>query len=220
MVSTPQRRPRADAVRNIERILDAARVVFAEHGPDAQLSAVARRAGVGEATLYRHFAGRDELIHAVLARRFDEAIAPVAAAASDTADPWQAMVDMLTVVLEVAADEQRTIAAAQSPNIFTGLAAQYFETLGAVLRRAQDAGVVRDDLVAADLPRLTTMLIGAQRLGGAADAMFLGMGTAGQGPGEGWRRYLALMLDAMRPAAATPLPPFDAAATTEFPRGR
>lgn len=65
MVSTPQRRPRADAVRNIERILDAARAVFAEQGPVAQLSAVARRAGVGEATLYRHFAGRDELIHAV-----------------------------------------------------------------------------------------------------------------------------------------------------------
>ncbi|MGW4843699.1 TetR/AcrR family transcriptional regulator [Nocardia brasiliensis] len=220
MVSTPQRRPRADAVRNIERILDAARAVFTEHGPDAQLSAVARRAGVGEATLYRHFAGRDELIQAVLARRFDEAIAPVAAAALDTADPWQAMVDMLTVVLEVAADEQRTIAAAQSPDIFTGLATQYFDAFGVVLRRAQDAGVVRDDLVAADLPRLTTMLIGAQRLGGAADAMFLGMGTAGRGPGEGWRRYLALMLDAMRPAAATALPPFDAAAATQSPRGR
>ncbi|WP_280470342.1 TetR/AcrR family transcriptional regulator [Nocardia brasiliensis] len=220
MVSTPQRRPRADAVRNIERILGAARAVFAEHGPDAQLSAVARRAGVGEATLYRHFANRDELIHAVLARRFDEAIAPVTAAASDTADPWQAMVDMLTVVLEVAADEQRTIAAAQSPDIFTGLAAQYFEAFGVVLRRAQDAGVVRDDLVAADLPRLTTMLIGAQRLGGAADAKLLGLGSAGRGPGEGWRRYLALMLDAMRPAAATALPPFDAAAATESPSDR
>ncbi|WP_280454252.1 hypothetical protein [Nocardia brasiliensis] len=46
------------------------------------------------------------------------------------------------------------------------------------------------------------------------------MGNAGREPGEGWRRYLALMLDAMRPAAATPLPPFDAAATTESPRGR
>ncbi|WP_280449667.1 TetR/AcrR family transcriptional regulator, partial [Nocardia brasiliensis] len=205
MVSTPQRRPRADAVRNIERILDAARAVFAEHGPDAQLSAVARRAGVGEATLYRHFAGRDELIHAVLARRFDEAVAPVAAAASDTADPWQAMVDMLTVVLEVAADEQRTIAAAQSPNIFTGLAAQYFETFGAVLRRAQDAGVVRDDLVAADLPRLTTMLIGAQRLGGAARGLLVGMWDAGAGPGEGWGGDRALFVGALGPPPPTPV---------------
>ncbi|WP_327151500.1 TetR/AcrR family transcriptional regulator [Nocardia sp. NBC_01329] len=209
MASTPGRRPRADAARNIERILVAAHEAFSEHGADTQLSAIAGRAGVGAATLYRHFASRDELIQAVLARRFDEDVEPVVAVALATADPWRAMVDMLTVLLEVAAGDQRVIAAAQSPDVFTGLAARYFDAFGMVLRRAQDAGVVRDDLVAADLPRLTTMLISAQRLGGAEDAMFLGMGSAGSGPGNGWRRYLALILDAIRPAAATPLPSFD-----------
>lgn len=215
MASTPSRRPRADAARSIERILVAAHAVFSEHGADAQLSAVAIRAGVGAATLYRHFASRDELIRAVLARRFDEDVKPMIVAALAAADPWRAMVDMLVVVLEVAASEQRVIAAAQSPDVFAGLAARYFDAFGMVLQRAQDAGVVRDDLVATDLPRLTTMLISAQRLGDAEDAMFLGMGSAGRGPGEGWRRYLALMLDAMRPAAATPLPPFDAHNVTE-----
>ena len=216
MVSTtPPRRPRADVARNIDRILVAARAVFAEHGPAAQLSAVARDAGVGEATLYRHFAGRDELIHAVLARSFDERVDPVVEAALSTADPWQAMVEMLEVVLEVAAAEQRVIAAATSPDVFLGWASRYFDAFGTVLRRAQDAGVVRADLVAADLPRLTTMLIGAQRLGGAHDAMFLGMGSAGRQSSDGWRRYLALILDAMRPAAATALPPFDPSAATE-----
>ncbi|WP_280441556.1 hypothetical protein, partial [Nocardia brasiliensis] len=69
-------------------------------------------------------------------------------------------------------------------------------------------------------PRLTTLCRGGRRAGGPPHAMFLGMGSAGRGPGEGWRRYLALMLDAMRPAAATALPPFDAAAATESPRDR
>ncbi len=219
MASTPLRRLRADAARNTERILVAAHELLSEHGADAQLSAVASRAGVGAATLYRHFASRDELIYAVLARRFDKDVEPVVATALATADPWRAMVDMLSVVLEVAAGDQRVIAAAQSPDVFTGLAARYFDAFGTVLRRAQDAGVVRDDLVAADLPRLTTMLISAQRLGGAQDAMFLGMGSAGREPGDGWRRYLALILDAMRPAAATPLPLFDAHNVTDS-RGR
>ncbi|RJO70903.1 TetR/AcrR family transcriptional regulator [Nocardia panacis] len=207
-MSSTTRRPRADAVRNIEKILVAARAVFSERGARAQLGEVAAAAGVSEATLYRHFAGREELILEVLRRRFAEDVAPVAALALQRADPWQAMVDMLEVVLEVAEREQHTFAAALSPDIFAELAVRYFEDFGTVLRRAQEAGVVRADLVAADLPRLTTMLIAAQRLGGAADAMFLGMGSAGGGSGNGWRRYLALLLDAMRPAAATALPPF------------
>nr|WP_073495425.1 TetR/AcrR family transcriptional regulator [Actinacidiphila paucisporea] len=59
-------RTRADALRNRERIVAAARGIFVEYGPDAPLDEIARRAGIGNATLYRHFPDRDALVHAVL----------------------------------------------------------------------------------------------------------------------------------------------------------
>jgi AcrR family transcriptional regulator len=61
----PQRRPRADAQRNRERILEVARLAFTEHGPDATLDEIARRAEIGPGTLYRHFPTRDALIEEV-----------------------------------------------------------------------------------------------------------------------------------------------------------
>jgi len=73
------RRPRADAVRNRERVLEAAKTVFSAGGPEASLEAVARRAGVGIGTLYRHFANRDALVEAV----YRTELAEVSASASD-----------------------------------------------------------------------------------------------------------------------------------------
>src|ERR1700736_6662864 len=67
----PVRRPRADAVRNRERVLDAAKAVFSAGGPDASLEAVARRAGVGIGTLCRQFATRDALFEAVYRREVE-----------------------------------------------------------------------------------------------------------------------------------------------------
>src|ERR1700690_4520992 len=66
------RRPRADAVRNRERVLEAAKIVFSAGGPEASLEAVARRAGVGIGTLYRHFPTREALFEAVYRREVDE----------------------------------------------------------------------------------------------------------------------------------------------------
>src|ERR1700758_251439 len=66
------RRPRADAVRNRERVLEAAKVVFSAGGPDASLEAVAKRAGVGIGTLYRHFPTREALFEAVYRREVDQ----------------------------------------------------------------------------------------------------------------------------------------------------
>src|ERR1700752_2434853 len=65
------RKPRADAVRNRERVLEAAKAVFSAAGPDASLEAVARRAGVGIGTLYRHFPTREDLFEAVYRREVD-----------------------------------------------------------------------------------------------------------------------------------------------------
>src|ERR1700710_2326250 len=66
------RRPRADAVRNRERVLQAAKAVFSAGGPDASLEAVARRAGVGIGTLYRHFPTRQDLFEAVYRREVEQ----------------------------------------------------------------------------------------------------------------------------------------------------
>ena len=70
------RRLRADAARNSERLVRAAREVFAEQGPEARLDEVARRAGVGVATLYRRFPDKAVLVRAVLDQAFHERVAP------------------------------------------------------------------------------------------------------------------------------------------------
>ncbi|HEY4458470.1 MAG TPA: helix-turn-helix domain-containing protein, partial [Pseudonocardiaceae bacterium] len=68
----PTRRVRADAKRNYERLLTAARDAFTEHGTEASLDAIAQQAGVGNATLYRHFPTRETLLEAVLHERFEQ----------------------------------------------------------------------------------------------------------------------------------------------------
>ena len=70
---SPPRRPRADALRNAARVLESARTVFAEHGSEASLEEIARRAGVGIGTLYRHFPTRDALVEAVFRDTLDAA---------------------------------------------------------------------------------------------------------------------------------------------------
>jgi AcrR family transcriptional regulator len=72
---TAHRRPRVDAQRNRERLLEAAREAFTEHGPEATLDDIARRAGVGPGTLYRHFPTRDALIEAVFRNQVEKLIA-------------------------------------------------------------------------------------------------------------------------------------------------
>src|ERR1700742_5244053 len=70
--AAPSRKPRADAIRNRELVLEAAKAVFSAGGPDASLEAVARRAGVGIGTLYRHFPSREELFEAVYRREVEQ----------------------------------------------------------------------------------------------------------------------------------------------------
>src|SRR6266851_9281961 len=86
----PVRRPRADAVRNRERVLEAAKAVFSAGGPDASLDAVARRAGVGIGTLYRHFPTREALFEAVY-RREVEHLADLAEQLKNEVAPAEAL---------------------------------------------------------------------------------------------------------------------------------
>src|SRR6202166_1218059 len=84
------RRPRADAVRNRERVLEAPKMGFSAGGPDASLEAVAKRAGVGIGTLYRHFPTREALFEAVYRREVQQ-LGDLAEALKSEADPVDAL---------------------------------------------------------------------------------------------------------------------------------
>lgn len=187
------RRLRADAARNSGRILRAARQVWAEQGPDALLEDIARRAGVGIATLYRHFPDKAGLVRAALDQSFAEDIAPAIERALDDDDPRRGLATVLEAAMSTAARERNTLAAARNSGAVTAEASSPFiESLTLLARRGQEAGVIREDLVPGDLPRIMVILMGV-------------LWTMEPGS-DGWRRYLALVLDALSPGAASPLP--------------
>ncbi len=180
---------RADAARNAERIIGAAAVAFAEVGADVSLEEIARRAGVGVATLYRRFPSKDELIIAVVEWRYSGVVEPVLRAALVDPDPWRGLVKTLEAALTVAQEQMSIIKASRDHGrVIEGVMSRFLPELEIVVRRAQEGGVVRGDVVAADVPALVFMLIGAARGSG------------------GWRRYLALVLDGLRPGVGPPLP--------------
>ncbi|MFD9909595.1 TetR/AcrR family transcriptional regulator [Streptomyces sp. NPDC059063] len=151
-------RPRADALRNRERIVAAARETFVEHGADVPLDEIARRAGVGNATVYRHFADRGELVHHVLLSVTDRvaALADDAIAAAD-ADPTAAF-DALRRFVHAAVEER---IGALCPIISETLDPEHPELRAARTRlegavdglmgRARDAGQLRTDIGVGDL---------------------------------------------------------------------
>ncbi len=186
-------RLRADAARNAQRIVAAATEVWAETGPDAPLEEIARRAGVGVATLYRRFASKDDLVRACLEQAIDEELEPALARAAHDPDPWHAAATTLEAALGMVAHHRSTLAAARNHEAITRrLEAPLVDSLWTVIARAQKAGAVREDLEPRDRPSLPSMVrstMGPERAG------------------EGWRRYLALVLDGLRSEAAGPLPP-------------
>ncbi|WP_305884230.1 TetR/AcrR family transcriptional regulator [Allokutzneria sp. A3M-2-11 16] len=193
-MNDPGQRPlRADALRNAERLVLAARQAFAEDGPEVSLEEIARRAGVGVATLYRRFPSKDDLVRAVLLWRYEERVAPVLETALVDPDPWRGVVSSLEAAMGLACEEQCTFLAAKSMhNLADGIQDHYFANFTKIVARAQAAGAVRADLTPEDLPPIAYMLLGALRIVRAPD--------------WDWRRYLGLLLDGLRPEGATPLP--------------
>src|SRR6202522_360266 len=123
------RRPRADAVRNRERVLEAAKAVFSAGGPDASLEAVARHAGVGIGTLYRHFPSREALFEAVY-RREVEQLADLAEQLKAEASPVEALRRWLRSNVEfVATKKGMSAALALAVNSSSELSAYSFERL-------------------------------------------------------------------------------------------
>ena len=180
---------RADAARNAERIIAAAWAAYADAASDVPLEEIARRAGVGVATLYRRFPSKDELLIAVVDWHYAEHIEPVLLRALDDPDPWRGLVATLEAALAVAQDEMPMIKASRDPaKLIDGVMSRFLPELANLMRRGQDAGQIRADLVADDVPTVVHMLISAVR------------------HSPHWHRYLTLMLDALRPGGCTPLP--------------
>jgi AcrR family transcriptional regulator len=196
LVAAAERPLRADARRNREKVLEAARAVFSQYGRDAQMDDVARRAGVGVGTVYRHFPTKEALIEALMVEAF-LSIAATAERALEIDDPWEAFATVLWHGAEVmSADRAMSEVFASIPGVMES-AMPTIEGLTATMekhiRRAQEAGVLRADLVVDDIPMV-----------------MCGIGSATKKDHrctEAWRRHLSIVLDGLRADAASgPLP--------------
>ena len=195
---------RVDAERNRTRILDAARQAFAEQGLDVPMTEVARRAGVGIATLYRRFPTNDDLVAAVFVGKMD-AYADVAEAALEVEDPWTGFSDYVRSVCEMqAADAGFADVLAPSPrSAFDDQRSRAFRAFTKLVQRAKDAGALRPDFVHQDL----VMLLMANA----------GLAHASSGNARAWMRFTEYMLQAFRapgggelPSAPTPRQMYEA----------
>jgi AcrR family transcriptional regulator len=151
------RKPRADAVRNRERVLEAAKAVFSAGGPDASLEAVARRAGVGIGTLYRHFPTREDLFEAVYRREVQQ-LGELAEALKNDAAPVDALRRWLRSNVELVATKKGMLAALAltvhgSSELYAFSFDRLTKAVGALLDRAVAAGEIRSDISPQDLLR-------------------------------------------------------------------
>jgi AcrR family transcriptional regulator len=152
-----ERPKRADARRNYEKVLAAARDAFAEGGEATSLEEIARRAGVGIGTLYRHFPNRQALLEAVYVGEVEEVCR--AASALDTDDPWEALSSWFQGFTGYLATK-RALAAEllnymdQDASLFQVCRQSLFNAGEPLLKRAQDAGVVRPDVTIAEVIQL------------------------------------------------------------------
>ncbi|HEX2415887.1 MAG TPA: helix-turn-helix domain-containing protein [Thermoleophilaceae bacterium] len=189
--ATAARNMRADARRNRDRIIAAAREAFAEYGSETQMDDIARRAGVGVGTLYRHFPTKDALTSELVKIKL-AAFAERARAKFEADDrPWESLADLLreqTEIMEADASQQRMIFAMtkEAMQQVRPTADELTEAMQKLIDRAQAAGELRSDVAVDDVRTLMCGLGSAM----AADAM-------GVMPYD-WRRILEYTLAGMR----------------------
>ena len=149
---------RADARRNYEKILAAAREAFAEGGEETSLEGIAKRAGVGIGTLYRHFPNRQALLEAVYVDEV-EAVSRSAAELADSAEPWEALNAWFERLIGYMATK-RALAAElfdymdKDASLFQVCRTSLFDAGEPLLKRAQEAGEVRSDVTISDVIHL------------------------------------------------------------------
>ena len=154
-----ERPKRADALRNYQKVLAAARDAFAEGGDATSLEEIARRAGVGIGTLYRHFPTRQALVEALYLEELEEMCR--AAAELDAADPWEALNIWFDRFVGYIAAKQALASELMNylqpdAELFKRCRASLWAAGEPLLARAQAAGVVRDDV---DIAQVTQMVI-------------------------------------------------------------
>ena len=189
-MSTIAHRPqRADARRNREKLVAAAAAAFAESGLDAQVEDIARRAGVGVGTLYRHFPTKEALVGALAEQHFDRLADTMEAALEERGDEWEIFVATIWRTANAAAADVAWCEIIAGHPTAVDAAARGQQRLmtatATLISRAQAAGVMRADATSEDIKTIMCgfgHLAAAQRAGAALD----------------WRRYLDIALDGLR----------------------
>ncbi|MGW3591756.1 TetR/AcrR family transcriptional regulator [Streptomyces fungicidicus] len=195
--TAPAPRQRRDARRNRDLLVEAAHAVFGEQGLDAPLDVIARRAGVGNATLYRHFPSRAALVDAVFRGQLTDTMA-AGERARTASDAWEGLNDYLRAVFTTLAADRGTndLMTTRLPDVeaLQAVHAHNRATVDLLLDRARAQGSVRPDVTTEDL------LFALAALGRAVPPL-----TAATTP-DAWRRPLALFLDGLRAAPPHRLP--------------
>jgi AcrR family transcriptional regulator len=192
--STPLSGRRAEAARNDQRILDAARAVFVAD-PGAPIAAVSEHAGVGISALYRRYPSKKELLRRLCGDGLATYIAAAEEALADDGDPWEAFARFMRRVVDadthsLTARLAGTFTPTDELNRDAGIAQELNERL---VERTRTAGAIRDDLDVNDLSMVFEQLASI-RLGDEARTRQLR------------HRYLALLLEAMHGPSSSPLP--------------
>src|SRR5262245_4820391 len=178
---------RADAQRNLDRILEAAREAYAEVGPDVTIDEIARRAGVGHGTVFRRFPTKDALRAAVIRARLDELLER-AHELLEKDDAGAALEEFVWAVAESCRHDRALFESIEKCESFAEVSeakAHLHETVNRLINRAQRAGAVRRGLDAHDVGALVAAAIQA--------SMYAERNNA-------WRRYIRVVLDGLRTA--------------------
>jgi AcrR family transcriptional regulator len=165
-----ERMPRADARRNRERILEAAKKAFARHGANASLDDIAKKVGVGPGTLYRHFPTRGELLQAVYRAELEK-LAGAEQKLSQTMAPTDALRAWLLLFVDAIAAKQLIAPALNTllgdpKKVFEASYAKMYQAIRALVKRSVESGEIRSDLDPVDLLRA---LVGVSNVSSAPD---------------------------------------------------
>jgi AcrR family transcriptional regulator len=193
--TSEERALRADARRNRQAVIAAAKKLFADQGLDAQMPDVARTANVGVGTVYRHFPTKDELVAALVSERFDR-LAEQARQSLQMDDPWEGISSFIRFAAQMQADDRGVCEVIGSRPEMMDAAARAAELpalCDQLVKRAQRSGQLRKEIVWEDIPMI------ACGLGSVTQAAV--------GPARGrWPRLVEIILDGLRAPGSKKLP--------------
>ena len=192
---TTSRPLRADARRNREAIVEAARQAFADHGEQAQMDDIARLAGVGVGTVYRHFPTKDALVGELIRLKFEDTAAR-ARVHLEIEDPWEAFASFVRDQTELTATDraqQRMMwfATEEAWAVAAPALADLREAGGELIGRAHAAGAIREDFGVDNMPTLMCALSSAMQVEERGDVR------------HDWRQLREFILDGLRVGCRT-----------------